>query len=416
MYRYISALALPRTTSAQWKEYDLQNIMLREIYAKFTQTFITVTENLSNETFFIDMDAYKRTLAASSLTVDEWLVTMNGQGLQTVPELPNKNMRYAKYHNAIMAGYKIQRTRMGYNYPPTYPLEELPDLSLERTKIPTDMTLIHKHCMASVNGFYHRTDTDGTKAYIVDGATTASMHRCPHIGLLSFLDISEIKQYKIKDEDIMPATEGMKLKQGLKFIVNEDITNKSVIFILGGYMIFPEENVFWQTGDNSFEFNIMAIPYIQRYFESYDKIDMTTMKVVLEDNGNGNVTTESLYSDEVIRQYFALSQSFLVIVDTPVIYREKINLRVSNLPGFLTSYQDPVWPLYMGYGKMVEYTKIKEVQYWALRIDDPYYKHYAFQETKLKPLPVAFSNLIPYDMYHRTDGYMLSLGATPKVL
>lgn len=415
MYRYISALALPKTTSAQWKEYDLHSIMLREIYAKFTQTFITVTENLTNETFIVDMDAYRTTLSASSLTVDEWLITQNGKPLISVPDLPNKNMRYAKYHNAIMAGYKIQRTRMGYNYPAEYPLQDLPDLALTRDKIPTDMTLIHKHCMASVNGFYHRTDTDGTKAFIVDGAVTASMIRCPHIGLLSFLDMAEITQYKIKPEHIIPSTEGMLLKQGLKFVIEEDLTDKSIIFILGGYMIMPEANVFWQVSDNSFEFNINAIPYVQRYFESRVNIDLTSMKVDVEDNGTDNVVVESLFSDEVIRQYFDLSQTFVVIVNTPKLYTEKINVRVSNLPGFLTAFQDPVWPLVMGYGKMVEYTKIKEVDRWALRIDDPYYKHYAFQETRLKLLPVVSSHLIPYDMYYRTDGYMLSIGGTPTV-
>lgn len=410
MYTYIKSSCLVRTIGTRWTDDPIADTPLSEIYSRYLRVYIEVHTSISDENFIVDMETYRTQLCASGMTLQEWLTSMGGTPLHRIDHFPSDDLTSVHYENIIQRGYKITPVKAGYDFPPETPRSELPDLQLTRPGYPTDLTLIHSHCLASVNGYFHRTDTDGTKAFILDGGVTSNMQRCSHTGLLSFMDIGEVKTYQLKDEDIMPVAEGEPLANGLIIRIPEEYVQWAKLFIFGGYLMQPEPESVFQIADDLWVIQPKSIPLVERYFESRVQIDMSSIKTEATlTNEDTSLLKESLYTDENIRAWLQMSQSFIAFVDTPELYVERIYLRVSNLPGFITSYQEPNYPTIMGYGKMVEYSKVKEVNFWALRVQDPFYRQYAFQKAPISVQPVLTNHLLPWKPYERTQGYMLRI-------
>lgn len=413
MYKYKRAVCLSRSIGLTWEEPDLENTPLCSLFSKYLHTYIVVHEVIIDKDINVDMETYRTEYSASCLTVAQWLDSMVGKTLNTVKDLPSDNLAYARYENAVLRNYQITPTKAGYQYPPEIPVADLPDLALTRDM--TDITKLHTHCMMSVNGYFHRTDTDGIAGYILDGNVTAMKKRCSHTGILSFLNIGKITQYQFLDEDIIPLNEDGDLKDGIILRLPEEYREQSKIFVFGGYILQPDRVAFISNSDDTYVLYPKALPLLERYLESRDELDLSSIIVEAPlGNKDNAILTSDIFSDDNLRAWLKLSQSFVAVIDTPVLYYNQINVRVSNLPGFITAYQEPMWPLIMGYGKHVEYSKIAETQYWALRIQDPFYKQFTFQKAPIRVQPVVSDQFIPWKPYLRTQGYLLEISGAKK--
>lgn len=398
-----------------WETKDIQNITLNGLYSDYAHFFLTVHDSVTDTDLYVNMETYRTQYALSVLTVTEWLATKDGVALNLVDTLPDADLVSARYANAILTGYKMQLAKIGYPYPDEMPLTELTDLQITRPGFPTDMTMLSTDCLVSINGYFHRTDTDGISAYVVNGGITAAKVRCAHTGILSFLGMGGVSTLNLRDEDILPLTPDRPLKEGVIIRIPGDLTGKSVLFSLGGYLVQPQEDVFYQNGDNTWVLNIQALPYYERYMESKDQLDLSSLPVEVTDTSDGiGVVQASLLSDDCIRAYLKLSQTFVTIVSTPHLYFNRINVRVSEIPGLITSYQDPVFPLIVGYGKKAEFSKVKEAGFWALRVEDNWYRQYTFRTGHLPQSTVISDQVLPYRPYLRTQGYLLEIRGDKK--
>lgn len=415
MYTYRQSLALSRVYGSQWTHPDLSLTPLREIYQKYTKTYLKIHDSHTDTEVFMDLDTYRTELSETTLTVTEWLQAVSSVPLTTVEEPAHYSLTGARYENGVQRGYKYDLCKIGFPYPGNMPIEDLRDLKITRPTYPTDLTLLHTHCLNTVNGYFHRTDTDGSVAYVIDGGTTAMKARCSHTGILSFLDIGEIKQVKIEPENIVPLSEGDLLKEGILIRISEDITDKSVLFILGGFLIRPEPDVFYQVGENTWCLNLLGLPYFERILESQRHIDLSSMKLENADtSADDTYFQESALTDEAIMAYLTLSQTFFAIIDTPEIFFNKINVRTSNIPGMITAYDEPTAPLIMGYGKVIEYSKIEESTAWALRVADEWYVQYAWQTADMSSRQQLSSQYSTWKPYLRSQGYLLEIKAKKK--
>ena len=410
MYTYKDSVALSRSVGSQWEHYNLADIVLSEIYAKYIRCYLVVTNSFTGQDQNVDMERYRIANTNSTQTVKEWLTAMATVPLETVKELPDANLASAKYANAILHGYNIQLAKAGIPYPEQMPVVELTDLVVTRPNYQTDVNLLKTHCLMSVNGFFHRTDAAQGKAYVIDGGKTAAKMRCAHTGILSFLDIAPIEQIRIKPENVRPLDEDTPLADSMILTIPREMKSKSFVLILGGYIVKPEDNVLYPFSENEWVLNINGLPYIERIIESEPLLDLSSLKIEhLDINKTGSFVKEHLFKDETILAYLGLSQSFFAVIDTPELFYNKINVRVSELPGLITSYQDPTFPLIMGYGKHIEYSKLFESDMWALRVADSWYVQYAWQTAPLRDVPVVTNQWRPWHPYSRANGYLLEI-------
>lgn len=174
--------------------------------------------------------------------------------------------------------------------------------------------------------------------------------------------------------------------------------------------MFPGEPGFQQVSDDVFSVNFEAFPYIERLFESSKALDLSSLELDISEELPGALNAPELLADETIRKYLQLSQTFFIVVDTDNLFTSKIALRNSRYPGMFIAYQEPDCPLIIGYGKLGEYWKTSEDGQWLLTVEDSYYRNYMFRGTPAKELQNVSGNLLPFNSYFDSKGYLLQIG------
>lgn len=410
MYNLVSALAMSRTIGAQWQTVDLSQTPVYQIYNNFTKVFLTVSNIFVEGNVYIDFDILREEFSAFDGKIDDLFTVIGNRSLETVDKLPNAKVRYSAFSDAFRAGYKVETCIIGQTTPRNPVPSDLKDLKLTRPDFDTNMSLIHSHCLVTVNGFVHRTDTDGKAAYVYDGRASLTKSRHNQLGLISFLDVGALKKVPILPENIYSQETNSKLWTRTYLHINEDLTNKSVILILGGYMVFPEDGIFWQTGDRTFAINFSSFPFIQRFFESEKYLDFSSLGLSKHTQNDEIVSALELMSDDVLKKYLTLSQSFFVIVDTPSLFTNKHYIRDTNMPGMFITNKEPTQPLLTGFGKVSEYWKTEEDGQWSVTVQDSFLQNFTFSTRPTKELKNITPACIPTRTFKHSKGFLLEIG------
>ena len=413
MYTYVKAVSLAKTTGAQWTDTDISNILVYYIFDTFEHIYLELSHNELPNSVYVDFGLMKDRFSSYAGTLNELLISIGNETLPTVPSLPSTIFKYVKYSDAIRAGYKIGLTKIGSVAPNNYPAENLPDLKVNREKYKTNMKLVHDYCLVTVNGYLHQTDAevDGSYFYVKDGAKTMRISDGNNLGIMSFLDIGKVTKLPIDSSNILRETASTPLSDKIIIRLPVNINNKTVLLSLGGYLIFPENNVFWKSGDNALTLLIKNTPILERFYESRLYIDLSSLNLTPIVSNPYQINIEEFLSDENIIKYLLLSQSFIIIIDNSLISTKKIFLQHHSMPGMFTCYQDPVYPLIVNYGKLADYWKTKEDDRWSVTVTDSYFRNYVFVYNEHYTLPTVTDQKYPGKPYSHSRGYMLEIGA-----
>jgi len=409
MYQFVDAICLSRSLGSKWEHLDISNVKVSILYTQYTKIYLVLSNIALPNNVYVDMDSIRNQYSNYTGTLNQLLVAIGNNTLLTVEQLPSSEAKYATYSDAIRARYKYKLTIGDNVLPVNYPLEDKYDIALYRPNFNTDMKLLHEDCLISINGYYHFTATDNKYTYVFDAAKTMRKSNNSHIGLLSFSNIGKLLKIPLTAENIYPAFENGSLSEKIYFTVDADLDNKSYILVLGGYLIFPNENVFYRIGDKSFSLNLNNISYIERVYESSQYMDLSKLELTEHAINSTMINTEELWSDDVIKRYMTLSQSYLVIVDIPMMLTNKIFIRSSNMPGMFTSYQEPKYPLMVNYGKVAEYWKTYEDDHWAISVQDSFIRNYILTSNPEYTLVNVTSNLNSDSPYRHSKGFFLEI-------
>lgn len=382
MYSFLKVRVLPKTLAAQWSDLDASNLIVASLYSSYRAIFLVVLPPGETEPVYVDFAQLQVEYAQYPNTLSVLLQVLGDRALDTVPQLPDETVDYVKYSDAVRVGYRCQFASAGHIYPSTYPTQDLPDLKVTRPETDTDLSLLHSHCLLSVNGYYHQTDTDGEACWILGGGKSAHALNANHIGITSFLDVGRVTKLGLQDSWIgLPPGYDL-LMDKILITVPEDqgFQPKSWFLVLGGYLVLPEQGVLWQTGDRQYCLDLTRLPYLERLLESKTSIDLSDLQLTPSELNANNLNLAEIWSDAVIRRYLLLSQSFLVGVDRDHLFYSKQSLRQFNEPGVFTCIQEPTAPLLVGYGRTAEYWKVLEDRVWAVTAQDTYLRNYMFNE------------------------------------
>lgn len=413
MYTYVKSLSLSRGFGGVWSAEDLLYRTLVNIYNTTSKFYLTLKEPVTDREVHVDMNELKLEFSTYNNTVENWLIDIGNRALPEISQLPDTIVKYAKFSNAIQAGYRLSLAKRGYAVDDSAPMESLPDLRLTRPGFDTDLSLIHTHCLATVHGLLHNTDTNGEVAYAIDAGKVIHKRGYSHVGLVSFLDIGKVTKVKIKEDDIHRLEPDTPLSDKVVFTVDEPLEGKSYMLSMGGYLVTPEEGVFWRSGEKSFSLNLQSLNYMERYLESKDIIDLSSLGLPPSDINPNVVSLEDLMSGATIKKYLTLSQSFLVIVDTPMLAFNKIHIRTAHVPGRFTSFQDPSYPLVVGYGRLGEYWKTEEAGYWSLSLPDTFYRNFIAGQQPTQFIKMVNDHLLSSPPYFLSRGHLLEIAGTP---
>ena len=108
MYQLISAIGVLREGTKRWKNVDITNVSMLSIYSQYEKVIATLINTFNpTQKLNLDLERIKSRANSSSLTFSQYLVNNANNALPTEIGEYQINTKYAKYQDAVRAGYKI---------------------------------------------------------------------------------------------------------------------------------------------------------------------------------------------------------------------------------------------------------------------------------------------------------------------
>lgn len=379
MYSLIKTLVRPNTAGAPYQEIDGSPVLVRDLFQLYDQVYLVVSHPAVPQQQYVDLSVLRTEWFAWTGTLGEKLVDNANRTLPTTASVPRVGLRYARFSDAWQAGYKTDLCDMGIVHPAGYPKSSLRDLKITRTKPETDMALVHQYCLPTVNGYIHDSDTDGQALYVIRGGESNNHSQVNMVGLWSFHDVGAIQRVRLTNDMIRSAPDSTLADRVYFDVPGVQLEGKSYLLVLGGYVVWADGHTFHRNGERQFALDLKSIPYEARLHESSRYIRLDNLKLDRLASDPDTFTVESMWSDEAIRSYLTLSQTFLVVINTPNLMVKREAIRTCGLAGQIISYTPPRHPVMVGYGKFAEYHTLHQEGQYVLMIEDGWYRHYQFK-------------------------------------
>lgn len=382
MYSYKNSFVQRSILTSQLESLDLEFSPVALIYLNFYKTYLVLSHPASQEDLYVNMDDVKKKLSGFMGTVSDWLLLNGDEALPTIPkdQLPNPKKRSVKYAELSRAGYSLTPSSAGIFYPKeANDKDNNIDLAVERSDF--NMNEINEQSLFTINGYIHNSLSLENIAYIKDGMKSANIAGSYTSGLISFAQMGTLERIKLQPENITPFENDGTLKEKISFIVPEYKEGKAFLFVMGGYLILPKEGRFYQVDKGKFVLDISNMNFVEKILESSNFIDLRSLELTRPANMKQEAfIMDELYSDEVLKRYLTLSQSFFVMFSFDNIQLGSEVLMHEPYPGRFVSVREPVEPLMGGYGRLMEYWPRKGRNSWMVETNDNYRRDYIYAE------------------------------------
>lgn len=409
MYTLVSAIGKLKAVGSRWANVDISSISLSDIYRDYQEVYAVLSNPFYDSNRTLVLSSIRAENRANLMTLDQYLASIDDASLPVIEELYEIETKWAHFNDAFRARYKVLPTPASGHIGSTIPLSERDWLSLTRPD--TDYQLFFRSCLVSVNGLIHRTDTDGQRIYVVDGMKSSRVAGENQIGITSFMNLGSLEFLPMTQQMIHRRYVDEPLGTRVYIDIGTARPGKIPMIVVGGYLHLLDNREFFQINDTIYGFNIRSVPWRERFFESRELIDLSSLNLEEIQHNEDQVVEAEIFSDENITKMFLLSQSFLVFIDNPDLFVEREVLRSSKLPNMYTSYTEPKYPLTLGYGRLGDYWRVKEDGQWALTVQDSRKWNYIFNTTPEGNLVSYDNSSPPFDPLERSRCQFLKIGS-----
>lgn len=383
MYTLKTGFAKPFIGNGEWVEVDFTTLSFATIYATYRQAIVVLTNPFEARPVAFDVEKLRFSYAASSKTIVDFLADNGSNALDTTYHIPYINKRYAIYNDAFVAGFQINAVN-----PSTSPDAELTTgakdwLHLSYTGM--DYAKFKKNCLVTVNGYLHFTETDTNGIWVDNGMQSVEHANQNTVGIISFEGISTFTAKRITDS--MIHNQGGDNQLGIRSYIETgvDLTNKTIAISLGGYLHVLDETTFYRVSDSRICVDFNNLPFFERFYESSKNIDFSSLNLIKSDVNASVVAVSDILSDSVIRRFLKLPQSFLVIFDNAELMVQKVPLEDGGLPNVYQTETLPQYPVFGGFGRMMNYLAEQCGGVWNILMIDTFKKRFMLNKT-LDPL------------------------------
>jgi hypothetical protein len=422
MYSAVGAIGVKKGLNKRWEQIRLTDYKVSELFDQFRKVILTLTLNQSTDRLYCDLQQLAPRYASYSLRVSDMLIELGSESLTLLVNPPVISTRTAKFRDAHASRYTV--TPVSPLYGINAAIENRTAVMLTRENPVTDYRYFKKRCMVSINGFYHMIDTDNKSGVLVyDAMTSLRISKQNQIGLYSFSDVCDIEYVPIAPSmvhkrltpDMVAGLRAPEPYASSGFIkLNKDLTNKTVLLVLGGYLHVPESLLYSQVGTDEFKIDFLNYPLFDRIYESMNYIDLSSLGLTNDIRNKTQFSTQQLLSDEVLLKYMTLSQSFFVILDTPEVFVNRQYIKKTGMPGMFISYNPPMYPIVVGNGRMPEYWSTHEDGQYSLTVYDNTVRQKTYNQANAKALNSISGSDLSVDPELMSGAYFLELGCDLK--
>ena len=410
MYTLVSAIGVLKAPGSRWTNLSIGNVPVYQLFTTYRKVYITLSNVFLDNPIVADLESLRLNYSAFTGTFNSLLTSLGNTTIPAVSQPPVLNPKYAQYSDAFRAGYKIQTVNLSMTNNNNLLPSEKTSLKISRPNPETDMSLVYNSCLLSVNGFLHRLDYDGTYAYGIEAASSMLKSHKNLVGLLSFRELGAVQTVPITDSMIFKQSLLIGLKDRIYVKLNQDVSNKTVILSLGGYLVFVDGSSLWQSGESTFAINIAALPFVERYFESKPFINFDSLDLPVSTDNPDLVNISELLSDTVLTKFLKLPQTFFCIINTPQIFTNRVAIKKTGIPTKYTSFTEPKYPMIVGNGKIAEYWKVYEDGQWAISAANSFINDKVFSSVPESQLNNVGNANIPGSKHSNSEAYLLEIG------
>lgn len=396
MYTVDAAYGVAKLHGSRWSSLSLDLIPVVEIFSTYRKVYLTLSAPFLIDPVYFDLDFFRIKYANFEGTLADMFLDNGSDSIQTIESIPVADPKYAMFSDAFRASYKVKVVANN-------------DLQLSREN--TNIEDVYKYCLFTVNGLFHMSDRDNNYVYVLKGGESSKKSRHNQLGIVSFRDISEVKSIPIVEDMLFKQHDTSAFSDRVYIKIPQAMDGKTPILMLGGYMVRPDKETFFAVGNDTYCVNVGRLPILQRYYESFNFIDYSSLNLDHSSNNGLQIDTQQFYSDACIKKYFTLSQSFIVIVDKENLFFNESYIDGSKMPNRFISYTKPVYPMFAATGKLCEYWVTKEDGQWSVVVGDSFLQNKVFASVvKNEPQSVGAAN-VPSLTYHNSRAYLLEIGS-----
>lgn len=389
MYSLVSAKGLMVDNDSKWVDIITAGVPISKIFKNYRSILLTLTNPVYDHRIYLDLYLLSDQIASYDITLENYFTHLGNTALPTTDTIPVTVTKYARYNDAIKAGYKMIPVSASASIEANVPESEKTWVMMKKDGI--DYLRMGKSTLVSINGLYHRSTYDTKGYYAVDGMTSARIARSNCIGILNFSDIGDIEMLPITPEMIYKQNDKSFYRNTAYINTDLDLTDKSVMLVLGGYLHPIDNKLFYRVGKGQFGINFNNIPFFERYYESKKLIDLSSLKLDVAPFNPNQISVKQLLLDSVLTAYMTLSQSFLVVINNSNMFVDYESVRPTKTPNVYMSYSKPSFPLKTGVGKHSNYWSRQEDGYFALITNDSMSAAYNFNTVPARKI-LSFGN------------------------
>lgn len=410
MYQLVSAIARSNVPGSRWGDLAIASITMGELFSQYEKVYARLTNQFYTGVRVLDLDDIRAMNPSPTETFAEFL-TNNGEANLPVQQISvSFKTKYAQYSDVFKARYQIAPISPLGHIDSTILLEDREWLSITPKRSGIDMREFFKYCLVTVNGFVHRTDADSQRVYVVDGMKTCRISNMNTCGMISFAHIGELEFVGITPEMIYKRDNTVPYKSRMYIDVGAPRPGKTAFLVLGGYLHALDKKTFTQVGDSTFSINFLNFPLRDRYFDSFQSIDLKPLGLDHQPSNPVRIDDAELHSDQVLVKYATLSQSFIVFVDNAHLFVEREALPRSNLFNTYIGYEKPKWPLIVQAGKLSDYWSVEEAGRWAITCKDGRRNNYDYNTTLEENIVCIDNARTPQDQTTMSLAHFLKVG------
>lgn len=361
--------------NGRWLEADLRKKKVTTLTTEYGEVIMYIefpgsgSDGKQTKALMFDKASELLNGVAATTTVEQWLTNLGNTTLPFEAKFPNEKEKYVKYAQAWHAGYKAYpKGRNEHINATTSPASK------------EDLILLHDHhsyadfdkyCLVTVNGYFHISDFSENGICVYDGNKSIRRANNNQIGVYSFEQIGTLKKVPITKAMVKPQKKGAPLADAAYITIpsNVDIRNKTVLMVIGGYLQAMGK-VYRPVSDRTFRLEIGGNMFLDRYIQSVKELDVDVLGMTVDPLNPTLMSTAQMKSDDVMMRYLTMSQSFLVIVDTPTMFQDYEPIEWLRLPGRFIDPSGQNFPIVGAYGKMLDYHTIHEVDTYVYATTD----------------------------------------------
>jgi len=124
------------------------------------------------------------------------------------------------------------------------------------------------------------------------------------------------------------------------------------------------------------------------------------------------VLIDELFGEQYAIRLLTMLQSFIVVVDAPMLYRDHIMPFRPSMYGHYETAEEPKFPLRHPTGRVMDYWFSREKERWVLAVEDNLYSEYVYETTDWKNQKAIAEVRSPDTPQPLSPAHLLSISCT----